>query len=160
MAGNTDARLRTLAVEATETCAGLHAALPEVLEATAALQNLALRFAAVPDDDQAALRERFCGAEAALPRSIQLVKKWPLCADQRRPANRRAWRSGPRRPADGAVPMRPIPGETLCDGNHALADFNDTKDPNRVPDRRDRYPGLSLTIFDNRRICQHSGYRT
>jgi CDGSH-type Zn-finger protein/truncated hemoglobin YjbI len=47
-----------------------------------------------------------------------------------------------------------------CDGSHALADFNDSKDPNRVPDRRDTYPGLSLTVYDNRGICQHSGYCT
>src|SRR5262249_16853874 len=34
------------------------------------------------------------------------------------------------------------------------------KDPKRVPDRRDRYDGVQLTVFDNRGICQHSGFCT
>ena len=47
-----------------------------------------------------------------------------------------------------------------CDGSHARVGFTDAKDPRRVPDRRDTYPGLEQTIFDNRGICQHSGYCT
>jgi uncharacterized Fe-S cluster protein YjdI/CDGSH-type Zn-finger protein len=38
--------------------------------------------------------------------------------------------------------------------------FTDDKDPNRVPDQRDTYPGVQVTIFDNRGICQHSGLCT
>ena len=46
----------------------------------------------------------------------------------------------------------------FCDGTHArLSGFTDDKDPNRVPDQRDTYPGQQVTIFDNRGICQHSG---
>jgi CDGSH-type Zn-finger protein/truncated hemoglobin YjbI len=48
----------------------------------------------------------------------------------------------------------------LCDGSHASSGFSDAKDPKRVPDRRDTYPGQQLTIFDNRGICQHSGLCT
>jgi CDGSH-type Zn-finger protein/truncated hemoglobin YjbI len=47
-----------------------------------------------------------------------------------------------------------------CDGSHARTGFSDAKDPKRVPDRRDSYPGQELTIFDNRGICQHSGLCT
>jgi CDGSH-type Zn-finger protein/truncated hemoglobin YjbI len=47
-----------------------------------------------------------------------------------------------------------------CDGSHARVGFSDAKDPRRVPDQRDTYPGQQLTIFDNRGICQHSGYCT
>ncbi len=47
-----------------------------------------------------------------------------------------------------------------CDGSHARTGFSGAKDPKRVPDRRDAYPGQQLTIFDNRGICQHSGYCT
>jgi CDGSH-type Zn-finger protein/truncated hemoglobin YjbI len=55
----------------------------------------------------------------------------------------------------GASSMKP-----LCDGSHASSGFSDAKDPKRVPDRRDTYPGEQLTIFDNRGICQHSGLCT
>jgi CDGSH-type Zn-finger protein/truncated hemoglobin YjbI len=52
----------------------------------------------------------------------------------------------------GGSSMKP-----LCDAACASNGFTDDKDPNRVPDRRDTYPGQQLTIFDNRGICQHSG---
>ena len=48
----------------------------------------------------------------------------------------------------------------FCDGTHASSGFTDAKDPNRVPDQRDTYPGQQVTIFDNRGICQHSGLCT
>ncbi len=48
----------------------------------------------------------------------------------------------------------------FCDGTHATSGFTDGKDPNRVPDQRDTYPGQQVTIFDNRGICQHSGLCT
>src|SRR4029077_2069365 len=47
-----------------------------------------------------------------------------------------------------------------CDGSCASNGFSDAKDPNRVPDRRDTYPGQQVTIFDNRGICQHAGLCT
>ena len=52
----------------------------------------------------------------------------------------------------GASALKPF-----CDGTHATSGFTDGKDPNRVPDQRDTYPGQQVTIFDNRGICQHSG---
>ena len=55
----------------------------------------------------------------------------------------------------GASAMKPF-----CDGTHATSGFTDDKDPNRVPDRRDTYPGQQVMIFDNRGICQHAGLCT
>jgi CDGSH-type Zn-finger protein len=55
----------------------------------------------------------------------------------------------------GASAIKPY-----CDGSHASAAFSGAKDPNRVPDRRDTYVGEQLTVFDNRGLCQHSGYCT
>ena len=52
----------------------------------------------------------------------------------------------------GASALKPF-----CDGAHATSGFTDGKDPDRVPDQRDTYPGEQVTIFDNRGICQHSG---
>jgi CDGSH-type Zn-finger protein/truncated hemoglobin YjbI len=155
-----DDRLRTLALAATETRAGLHAALPEMLEATAALQDLALTFAAADDAEQAALLERFRGAEAALPRSIQLVKNGPYLLTN---VDRLADGLGdpvPTRPQMALCRCGQSGAKPWCDGSHVLVDFDDAKDPNRVADRRDTYPGLSLTVYDNRGICQHSGYCT
>ncbi len=47
-----------------------------------------------------------------------------------------------------------------CDGACARVGFSGAKDPERVPDQRDTYRGLALTVFDNRGICQHSGFCT
>jgi CDGSH-type Zn-finger protein/truncated hemoglobin YjbI len=47
-----------------------------------------------------------------------------------------------------------------CDGVCHSNGFTDAKDPKRVPDQRDSYPGTQVTIFDNRGICQHSGLCT
>jgi CDGSH-type Zn-finger protein/truncated hemoglobin YjbI len=55
----------------------------------------------------------------------------------------------------GASALKPF-----CDGAHATSGFTDDKDPKRVPDQRDTYPGEQVTIFDNRGICQHSGLCT
>jgi CDGSH-type Zn-finger protein/truncated hemoglobin YjbI len=48
----------------------------------------------------------------------------------------------------------------VCDGACASNGFTDRKDPKRIPDRRDTYDGVQLTVFDNRGICQHSGFCT
>ena len=47
-----------------------------------------------------------------------------------------------------------------CDARCLRDGFDDGKDPKRVPDRREIYRGEQITIFDNRGICQHSGYCT
>ena len=46
----------------------------------------------------------------------------------------------------------------VCDGACATNGFSDKKDPKRVPDRRETYKGVQLTVYDNRGICQHSGF--
>jgi CDGSH-type Zn-finger protein/truncated hemoglobin YjbI len=55
----------------------------------------------------------------------------------------------------GASALKPF-----CDGSHADNGFSGDKDPKRVPDQRDTYPGEQVTVFDNRGICQHSGFCT
>jgi uncharacterized Fe-S cluster protein YjdI len=47
-----------------------------------------------------------------------------------------------------------------CDAACIRTGFDDAKSPDRVPDRRDRYTGQQVTVFDNRGICQHSGLCT
>jgi CDGSH-type Zn-finger protein len=46
----------------------------------------------------------------------------------------------------------------FCDGTHARIGFSSAKSPDRVTDRRDSYTQGDLTVFDNRGICQHSGF--
>lgn len=48
----------------------------------------------------------------------------------------------------------------FCDGTHAANGFTDNKDDKRVEDKRETYIGEQVTIFDNRGICQHSGFCT
>jgi CDGSH-type Zn-finger protein/truncated hemoglobin YjbI len=47
-----------------------------------------------------------------------------------------------------------------CDASCLRDGFDDAKDPERVPDRRDTHVGLQVTVLDNRGICQHSGLCT
>ena len=48
----------------------------------------------------------------------------------------------------------------FCDGSHKNAGFSDTKDPDRQPDKIDKYRGKHLTITDNRGLCAHAGICT
>ncbi len=48
----------------------------------------------------------------------------------------------------------------FCDGTHAKIGFGDTKQPDRVPDRRETYKGKDITIHDNRALCAHAGLCT
>jgi len=47
-----------------------------------------------------------------------------------------------------------------CDGAHDGCRFTDELHPGRVPDRRDVYVGVGITVLDNRGICAHSGVCT
>ena len=48
----------------------------------------------------------------------------------------------------------------FCDGSHEAVHFDSAKDPGRIPDRQDRYPGHQLTLLDNRGTCAHAGFCT
>ena len=128
---------------------------PGLLEATAALQDLACHEG--PETERArrlaALADQM---ETARP-GIMTAKNGPYLV-----TNAAAVRDHLGEPLTlppqlalcrcGASAMKPF-----CDGTHATSGFTDDKDPKRVPDQRDTYPGEQVTIFDNRGICQHSG---
>ena len=151
--------LRDLAVTATTLRARLGAAAPPgLLEATAALQDLAVQQA----PDQASLTALAIIGELRqlqreLPPAVMTAKNGPYLV-----TNVTVLRTplGEERPVPpqlalcrcGASALKPF-----CDGAHATSGFTDGKDPDRVPDQRDSYPGQQVTIFDNRGICQHSG---
>ena len=131
---------------------------PELAEATAALQDLACRL--VRPGQAAARRTELWRLQAGLPARIQAARNGPYLVT-----------NVPRLIDHLGAERQPAPQLALCrcgqsaikpwcDGSHARIGFRDGKDPKRVPDRRDTYPGQELTIFDNRGICQHSGLCT
>ncbi|MGE5137132.1 MAG: CDGSH iron-sulfur domain-containing protein, partial [Gemmatimonadota bacterium] len=131
---------------------------PGLAQAAAGLQDLALRLA--PDAERDARLAELWQLQAGLPAGIEVAPDGPLLVTNvpdltdhlgagARPAPRLALcRCG----GSAAKPA--------CDGTCTRNGFTGAKDPERVPDRRDTYQGQQVTIFDNRGICQHSGYCT
>ncbi|HYK30904.1 MAG TPA: ferritin-like domain-containing protein [Streptosporangiaceae bacterium] len=130
---------------------------PQLVEATAALADLACRLVAGGEADRR--RELLWELASGLTPRIQAERNGPLLVtnvprlidylgNETRPA-----------PALALCRCGRSSIKPLCDGSHA-GNFSDSKDPERVPDRRDSYEGQQLTIFDNRGICQHSGLCT
>jgi CDGSH-type Zn-finger protein/truncated hemoglobin YjbI len=151
-------RLRELARDATTLRA---AAGPsnELLEATAALQDLGYRFALAADPESASgFLDELTAIQAELPAAIRAAYNGPyLVTNATRIVD---WLGVPLVALPqlalcrcGASALKP-----LCDGTHAEIGFTDEKDPARAPDRRDRYVGQQVTILDNRGTCAHSGF--
>src|SRR5439155_405238 len=149
-----DERLWQLAVEATGL--RLRSGLPaEIQEATAALQDIACRSA--PDSTRIAeLRAMQSGLAAGiqaqtngpyLVTNVENIQNW-LGERIETPPQVALCRCG-------SSATKPF-----CDGTHAKIDFVDRKDPKRVPDRRDSYEGVQITVLDNRGLCAHSGFCT
>ncbi len=131
---------------------------PELAEACAALQDLTLHLAS-PAEREERLAQLW-DLEAGLPTAIQTADNGPYLVTNL-----------PQLISHLGLESRPAPelalcrcGQSaikpLCDGSHASSGFTGAKDPKRVPDRRDTYPGQQLTVLDNRGICQHAGFCT
>jgi CDGSH-type Zn-finger protein len=129
-----------------------------LIEATATLQDLAVRCAPPERHDVmlATLREM----QAGRPQGIRCAHNGPYLVTNAEHV--RDW-LGQEIVATpqlalcrcGASAIKPV-----CDGACASSGFTDRKDPKRVPDKRDTYQGVQLTVYDNRGICQHSGFCT
>jgi CDGSH-type Zn-finger protein/truncated hemoglobin YjbI len=132
------------------------AAPPELLEAVAALQRIAVDLA----PDAGAQAAELAGIQRGLRPRIVVAENGPYLV-----TNAAALRSylGEPRPAPPQLALcrcGQSGDKPFCDGSHARTSFSGAKDPKRVRDHRDTYPGAQLTIFDNRGICQHSGFCT
>ena len=131
---------------------------PGLLEAAATLQDLAVNEG--PASERATRISALADLQDVLPAGIVTARNGPYLV-----TNVAAVRTPLGEPLTlppqlalcrcGASAAKPF-----CDGTHATIGFTDSKDPERVPDRRDTYPGEQVTIFDNRGICQHSGLCT
>ena len=128
---------------------------PGLLEATAALQDLAIQQA--PEAERAQRIAALADQMASLPPGIVTAKNGPYLVTNAAAIRDHLGEELTLPPQlalcrCGASAMKPF-----CDGADATSGFTDDKDPKRVPDQRDTYPGEQVTIFDNRGICQHSG---
>lgn len=129
-----------------------------LLEATAALQHLAVELAPAEarDERRAALVaiQRDCGG------GIRCAHNGPYLVTN---AERMINYLGEELPVEPTMALCRCGASAIkprCDGACTESGFSDEKDPKRVPDKRDTYDGLQLRVFDNRGICQHSGFCT
>jgi CDGSH-type Zn-finger protein/truncated hemoglobin YjbI len=150
-------RLWRLAKQATKLRA-TRIASNALIEATAALQDLAIK---VADPDDVARRiDELERLQRRLPQSIRSASDGPYLVTNA--SGLRDWLGVELRRLPqmalcrcGASKMKP-----LCDGSHAEIGFSGAKDPKRVPDRRASYDGVQVTVLDNRGTCAHAGLCT
>ena len=131
---------------------------PGLLEATAALQDLAVHQA--PESERPRRLTALAGQLASLPPGIVAARNGLYLVTNAASVRSHLGQELTLPPQlalcrCGASALKPF-----CDGSHATSGFTDDKNPERVPDQRDVYPGEQVTIFDNRGICQHSGLCT
>ncbi len=145
-----------LAITATTLRARLGvSAPPGLLEASAALQDLAVGQA--PAGDRASLIAELGQLQRELPPAIMTAKNGPYLVTNVTVLRTPLGEELPVPPQLALCRCGASATKPFCDGSHTTSGFTDGKDPNRVPDQRDTYPGQQVTIFDNRGICQHSG---
>ena len=151
-------RLRALAQAATRLRTSPGAA-PELIEATAALQDLAVRLA--PDETTATERvHELSSIQAGLAAGIQSMTDGPYLVTNAETVTDQLGVPIPVRPTMALCRCGESASKPFCDGSHATIGFSGAKDLSRVSDRRDTYPGVGVTVLDNRGICAHSGFCT
>jgi len=132
-----------------------------VVEATAAVQDIACRITEAADPAKAAARlAELAQLQAAVPPHIQASLNGPYLVTNVTRLTNWLGEEVPVRPQLALCRCGASATKPLCDGTHARIGFTAEKSPSRVPDRRDTYVGQQVTVFDNRGICQHSGLCT
>ncbi len=146
-----ETRLWQLTTAAT-TLAAMPAAPAALLEAAAALQDLACQAA-----DPAELPDRLTPLLDGGGVRIRVTRNGPYLVAGADRVETYLGEPVATRPLMALCRCGESAIKPLCDGSHARIGFTDDKDPHRVPDRRDTYVGQQVTIVDNRGICAHSG---
>ncbi len=134
------------------------AAAPELAEATAALQSLACELA--PAKERAERNAELWRLQEGRPAVIVTARNGPYLATNVRRLRTYLGEELPVPPQVALCRCGESASKPFCDGSHADTGFTDAKDPNRIPDRLDTYPGVQVTVLDNRGTCQHSGLCT
>jgi CDGSH-type Zn-finger protein/truncated hemoglobin YjbI len=132
----------------------------EVQEATAAVQDLACRFAPADGEEPSYRVAELRELQAGLPGGIQSQANGPYLVTNCESLTNWLGERLPTRPQMALCRCGQSTSKPFCDGTHSEAGFVSKKDPNRVPDRLDTYVGQQVTILDNRGTCQHAGYCT
>jgi CDGSH-type Zn-finger protein/truncated hemoglobin YjbI len=162
--GDLDARVWELSQTATRLRADWRGQARQgalLMEATAALQDLTLELApAEPAGGRDARLERLGQLQAGCEGEIRCAHNGPYLLTNPRHLCNWLGEEVSTRPQMALCRCGESAIKPLCDGACARVGFSDEKDPERVRDHRDTYDGVQLTVFDNRGICQHSGFCT
>jgi len=127
-------------------------------EATAALQDLACQFAPAEGPRGVAAKVAVLKEmQAGLGRGIQASLNGPYLVTNADTLQTWVGEPIPARPQMALCRCGGSAIKPFCDGTHTRLGFAGAKAPDRVPDRRDTYPGAQVTVLDNRGICAHSG---
>ena len=155
--GEPGAAVRTIAVALTER-ARQQTALPEELMAAACAQDVAWEL--TPDAERPGLLHALTEALGPVSASIRVVPGGPHVLTGVGDLSDHLGRQLPTRPLMTLCRCGRSTVKPACNGVCVRDGFDDAKDPDRVPDRRDNYPGVQVEVLDNRGICQHSGLCT
>jgi CDGSH-type Zn-finger protein/truncated hemoglobin YjbI/ferredoxin len=131
---------------------------PKLAEATAALQSLVCELGSAKQRTER--RAQLWRLQGDLPAGIQTARNGPYLATNVRLLRDHLGQEIPTQPQLALCRCGGSATKPSCDGSCASNGFADAKDPKRVPDRLDTYPGVQLTVLDNRGTCQHSGLCT
>jgi CDGSH-type Zn-finger protein len=126
-----------------------------LLEAAAALQDLAYRLPDRPD-----IPPRLAELCGGLATGIRVAPDGPYLAAGAKTVVNHLGEPVQAPPVMAFCRCGESAIKPLCDGSHARIGFTGDKDPGRVPDHRDTYVGVQVTVLDNRGICAHSGLCT
>jgi CDGSH-type Zn-finger protein/truncated hemoglobin YjbI len=142
-------------------------ATDEVIEAASALEDLTLRAVRTGASDQdtantlvADRMSELAGIVAGERARIQVALNGPYLAVGADTVTNYLGEPIPTTPHMALCRCGGSKIKPFCDGTHAKIGFKGDKAPDRVPDQRDTYEGTSVTIYDNRGLCQHSGFCT
>jgi CDGSH-type Zn-finger protein/ferredoxin len=140
----------------------LQAGVPvEIEEAAAALQDLAGQFAPTGGRHSASAQvDELKAIEAGRRCMIQCVPNGPYVVTNVGHLKNSKGEEIPARPQMALCRCGGSANKPFCDGTHARIGFSSQKLPERVADRCDTCVGKEITVFDNRGICQHSGFCT
>jgi CDGSH-type Zn-finger protein/truncated hemoglobin YjbI len=129
-----------------------------LMEAAATLQDLALK--ASPRDEQEARLASLRELQGKCAQEVRCAHNGPYLLTNVERAEDWLGEELPTRPQMALCRCGESAIKPLCDAACVRVGFTDKKDPKRVPDKRDRYDGVQVTVLDNRGICQHSGFCT